>query len=139
MALSLHILLVDGSKILCATPRHTFEEIPAWTVCGEAVDGRDAVKQAQQFSPDVLVMDLSMPMFTTYKIEGLEKEATAAGCKAVRCKFEAVHLLLDTINALLGASVGNPYRTRLWESCPSSRHNPRSQDSWARARGSGWC
>ncbi|MGA8442375.1 MAG: response regulator transcription factor [Candidatus Sulfotelmatobacter sp.] len=32
-----------------------------WQVCGEAVDGADAVKKAQQLAPDLILMDFSMP------------------------------------------------------------------------------
>jgi DNA-binding NarL/FixJ family response regulator len=31
-------------------------------VCGEAADGREAVEQARQLSPDVVVLDFSMPV-----------------------------------------------------------------------------
>jgi len=32
-----------------------------WQVCGEANDGREAVRQARGLHPDVLVLDLAMP------------------------------------------------------------------------------
>ena len=32
-----------------------------WQVCGEAVDGADAVEKAQQLAPDLILMDFSMP------------------------------------------------------------------------------
>jgi len=32
-----------------------------WQVCGEAVDGADAVEKAQQIAPDLILMDFSMP------------------------------------------------------------------------------
>jgi len=35
-----------------------------WTVCGEAANGRQAVLLASQLKPDVVIMDLSMPMLT---------------------------------------------------------------------------
>jgi DNA-binding NarL/FixJ family response regulator len=40
----------------------TFLELNSdWQVCGEAVDGADAVKKAHQLAPDLIVMDFSMP------------------------------------------------------------------------------
>lgn len=35
-----------------------------WTVCGEATNGRQAVLMASQLKPDLVIMDLSMPMLT---------------------------------------------------------------------------
>jgi DNA-binding NarL/FixJ family response regulator len=35
-----------------------------WTVCGEAANGRQAVLLASQLKPDLVIMDLSMPMLT---------------------------------------------------------------------------
>jgi DNA-binding NarL/FixJ family response regulator len=32
-----------------------------WQVCGEAVDGADAVEKAKQLAPDIILMDFSMP------------------------------------------------------------------------------
>jgi len=34
---------------------------PDWDVCGEAVDGRDAVQKARELKPQVAVLDISMP------------------------------------------------------------------------------
>ncbi len=32
-----------------------------WQVCGEAVDGADAVEKAHRLAPDLILMDFSMP------------------------------------------------------------------------------
>jgi DNA-binding NarL/FixJ family response regulator len=32
-----------------------------WKMCGEAVDGRDAVKKCRQLKPDLLILDICMP------------------------------------------------------------------------------
>jgi len=34
---------------------------PDWDICGEAVDGRDAVQKARELKPQVAVLDVSMP------------------------------------------------------------------------------
>jgi len=40
---------------------------PGWQVCGEAVDGRDAVEKATQLNPDIVILDIGMP-----NLNGLE-------------------------------------------------------------------
>ena len=41
--------------------RRLLEEDPEWKICGEAVDGEDAVAQALELNPDVIILDLAMP------------------------------------------------------------------------------
>jgi YesN/AraC family two-component response regulator len=33
----------------------------AFEVCGEAVDGYDAIQKAKELNPDLMILDLSMP------------------------------------------------------------------------------
>jgi DNA-binding NarL/FixJ family response regulator len=47
--------------------RAILEQDTGWTVCGEAVDGREAVERVTELRPDVVVMDLAMP-----RLNGLE-------------------------------------------------------------------
>jgi DNA-binding NarL/FixJ family response regulator len=55
------ILIADDSEVLRNSLRSFLESHPGWTVCGEAVDGRDAVEKAAALQPDVILLDISMP------------------------------------------------------------------------------
>jgi DNA-binding NarL/FixJ family response regulator len=55
------ILLADDHQILREGLRRSFEAAGE-NVIGEACDGEDAVRLARQLRPDVVVMDLSMPV-----------------------------------------------------------------------------
>lgn len=59
--MSLKIILADDHKIMREGLRSLLEKHPDMTVIAEAGDGRTAVQLAQRFSPDVVVMDISMP------------------------------------------------------------------------------
>lgn len=37
---------------------------PSWHVCGDASNGAEAIQTIDQLEPDVVVMDLSMPIMT---------------------------------------------------------------------------
>ncbi len=117
------ILIVDDNPVIRRSLRACLVESVDWQVCGEAANGREALEKAQQLRPDLIILDLSMPvmnglqaarelkritptvqllMFTSFKSPNLEKEAVAAGCTAVIEKsdlqdlFSSVHRLLTT-------------------------------------------
>ena len=56
---NLKILIADDHDLVRKGLRMLIEEHPAWTVCAEARSGREAVDQATQHSPDVVVIDVS--------------------------------------------------------------------------------
>ena len=55
------ILIADDSLPLRCGLRTLLELNANWQVCGEAVDGADAVKKARQLAPDLIVMEFFMP------------------------------------------------------------------------------
>jgi DNA-binding NarL/FixJ family response regulator len=57
----LRILLADDHKIVRDGLRLLIDGQPDMRVVGEAADGREALLQARELKPDVVVMDLSMP------------------------------------------------------------------------------
>jgi len=56
------ILLADDHTIVRQGLRKMLEERPEWEVVGEAGDGREAVRQAEQHRPDVAIVDVAMPL-----------------------------------------------------------------------------
>src|SRR5580658_2594130 len=64
---SLSILVVDD----CEAVRHRvcalLSSHAGWFVCGEAIDGLEAVEKAKRLRPDVVLMDVSMP-----RMDGIE-------------------------------------------------------------------
>ena len=55
------ILIADDSLPIRCGLRTLLELNSEWQVCGEAVDGADAVEKAHQLAPDLILMDFSMP------------------------------------------------------------------------------
>jgi RNA polymerase sigma factor (sigma-70 family) len=58
----LRILLADDHTVVRQGLRKVLEERPEWQVVAEAGDGRDAVRLAEEFRPDVAVVDVAMPL-----------------------------------------------------------------------------
>jgi PAS domain S-box-containing protein len=61
------VLLVDDAADIRVLLRRLFSVTEGFSVVGEAVDGRDAIDQATELNPDVIVLDLAMPV-----MDGLE-------------------------------------------------------------------
>ena len=55
------ILIADDSPPVRRGLRTLLGLNSGWHVCGEAVDGADAVEKAHQLTPDLILMDFSMP------------------------------------------------------------------------------
>src|SRR5215471_16830561 len=58
---ALRILIADDHEVVRKGIRALLDGHPGWEVCGEAVDGRDAVEKAREFSPDLALLDIGMP------------------------------------------------------------------------------
>ena len=56
------VFLVDDSATVREAVRPLFDSHPKFKVCGEAEHGREAVEKAPQLRPDLIVLDLAMPV-----------------------------------------------------------------------------
>ena len=78
--MSIRILLVDDQALLRTGFRMILQAQPDLEVVGEAVDGADAVRQVAALEPDVVLMDVRMPV-----MDGVQAtEAIVAGGAAAR-------------------------------------------------------
>src|SRR4051794_13976212 len=105
--MTIRILVVDDIQGIRRSLRLYLEQEADLEVCGEAENGRSAVDQVLGLRPDVVVMDLSMPvmngleaaraikevapdtrilMFTLHTYPQLEAEAKKAGIANVLSK-----------------------------------------------------
>jgi DNA-binding NarL/FixJ family response regulator len=55
------ILIADDHKSVLRGVRAMLESHPGWEVCGDAVNGREAVGKAVELKPDLIVLDFAMP------------------------------------------------------------------------------
>lgn len=65
----MRILIADDEPIARQVLREIIEEIPGVTLVGEAVDGTDAIAQARQLQPDVILLDLHMPGLDGFQVK----------------------------------------------------------------------
>ena len=55
------ILIADDNPAVRRGLRDLIEHVSEWDVCGEAVNGREAIERARELRPDMLLLDLMMP------------------------------------------------------------------------------
>jgi CheY-like chemotaxis protein len=72
--MSKRIIIVDDSRIMRKSVRAQLESRLQQIVCAEATDGMDAIQQVSEVQPDVVVLDLCMPV-----LNGLETAAALHG------------------------------------------------------------
>jgi chemotaxis response regulator CheB len=58
------VLIVDDNAAIRQVLSHVFMSEADFEVCGESENGRDAIEKALVLHPDLIVMDLSMPVMT---------------------------------------------------------------------------
>lgn len=109
--------------------RLTLQARPDWQIVGEAVSGRDAVEKAIGLTPDVVVMDVSMPelsgleatrrikeevpgaqvlILTMHNTQRVVEQVLQAGANGYLLKSDSSRELVQAIDSLLH---GKPYFT----------------------------
>jgi len=60
--MTIRILIADDHEIIRSGIRHTLEDDKEVEIVAEACDGEDAIRKTQELRPDLIIMDLSMPL-----------------------------------------------------------------------------
>ncbi len=61
---TMRVLVVDDDPAVRETIRDVVEVEPGWHLVGEATDGREAIHLAEELQPDVVVLDLMLPVMS---------------------------------------------------------------------------
>jgi DNA-binding NarL/FixJ family response regulator len=119
------VLIADDNAFVRQRLGELFNREPDFEVCSEAENGTQAIEEAQESHPDLILLDLSMPvmngldaaralkglmphvpilMFSAYADSFTEKEARSAGVSALVSKFEDTSTLVGTARNLVYAT-----------------------------------
>jgi DNA-binding NarL/FixJ family response regulator len=114
-------LIVDDCQIVRRGIRAVLQEEPGCEVMGEAAEGFDALKKAEDLQPDVVWLDISLPelngLSAAYRIRQVAPkseilfvsyhdspevvcEAFKAGARGFICKSDLAHELVGAVRAI---------------------------------------
>jgi DNA-binding NarL/FixJ family response regulator len=120
------VLIADDQAMIRQTLCYLFASQQDFEVCGEAENGLEAVEMAQVLRPDLILLDLSMPMmngieaacelkrlmpmvpiivFSEYSDVFSEREARSRGISGIVSKTEHLSVLLDKARAALCSAI----------------------------------
>ncbi|MGC1108051.1 MAG: response regulator transcription factor [Candidatus Acidiferrales bacterium] len=119
------ILIADDHEMMRTALRNLINSHAGWQVCAEAKNGSEAVAQAKELHPDLIVLDLAMPvmdgmtaareitrnrpgtrviMFTLHASPEVEEHAKRAGVKRVVSKAQNGGRLMMAMEQVLVGS-----------------------------------
>jgi DNA-binding NarL/FixJ family response regulator len=121
------VLIAEDQEFTRKTLKALIESHPGWQICGEAENGHQAIQKASELQPDLIVLDLSMPLmdglaaaraiaetmpavpiliYTLYVTPELAVEAKKAGVRLIVDKAGTREKLLNAMVSLLSTSAG---------------------------------
>ena len=128
--MSPRILIVDDHEIVREGIRTLINRArPNWEICGEAANGNEAIAAVQSLKPDVVVLDITMPvlsglevtqrliksdsktrilMFTMHESARLANDVREAGAQGLVLKSQASRDLIVAIETLLSGGTFFP-------------------------------
>jgi len=116
------ILIADDHELIRRGLVSALADRPEWSIVAEAADGRQACEMAAQLTPDIAVLDLTMPelngldvtrqlrvstpktrilIVTAHESEQLIRDVLDAGAMGYVLKSDAGRVLVQAIEALL--------------------------------------
>lgn len=101
----MRILIADDSDMVRRGVIGILSSEEGWEVCGEATDGSDALRKAQELLPDVILLDISMPGMNGLEATRLLRKQTPKVTIIVISQHEASQLLPRAVEAGADACV----------------------------------
>jgi PAS domain S-box-containing protein len=90
---------VDDHEVVRYGVRSLLSETQNFEVCGDAVDGQDALAKAKQLKPDVIVMDVSMPNLNGLEATRLIRDALPQTEVLILSQHEAPEMIRQAYSA----------------------------------------
>jgi len=114
---------VDDHAVIRRGVQGILRAYPEWELCGEAENGQEAIQLAETLKPEIVIMDVSMPvlngleatriihellpntrilLLTLHSSTELVRTAFRAGARGYVLKSDAEHELVRALNVVVG-------------------------------------
>jgi DNA-binding NarL/FixJ family response regulator len=103
------VLIADDNDYVRTVIRTFLQDVPDIEICGEAVDGQDAVNMASDLKADLVLLDLSMPTLNGAQVTSILKN-----------KMPEVRIILFTMHT---DKIGEPALARIGADAVLSKPN----------------
>jgi len=117
------VLIVDDHAFIRRGVQTILHAFPEWEFCGEAENGKEAIRLADELKPEVIIMDVSMPglngieatrairkaqpgvkivLLTLHESAELLRSAFRAGARGYLLKTDAEQELVKALTVVFG-------------------------------------
>jgi two-component system, NarL family, response regulator NreC len=117
------VLIVDDHAFIRRGVQTILHSFPEWEFCGEAENGKEAIRLADELKPEVIIMDVSMPglngieatrairktqpdikivLLTLHESAELLRSAFRAGARGYLLKTDAEQELVKALTVVVG-------------------------------------
>ena len=117
------VMIVDDHAAVRRGVQSILQTFPEWEFCGEATNGQEAVELAEELNPEIIIMDVSMPvlngleatriihgthpktkilLLTLHSSTELVRSAFRAGARGYVLKSDAENELMRALNVVVG-------------------------------------
>jgi DNA-binding NarL/FixJ family response regulator len=132
------ILVADDHEVMRLGVRNLLEARPGWSICGEASNGKEAIEKTLECRPDVIVLDIAMPvmngleaavhiakmsprvpiiLFSLHLSDDLIDRFPTDGIRGAVAKGDSARDLVNAIEVILSGGTFFPNRKSLGASC----------------------
>lgn len=96
---NLRILIADDNKALRCALARLLKDRAQWEVCGEAVDGADALEKAKELRPSLILLDISMPGMSGFETARMIRQQIPDAKILIMSQHDAARILPRALEA----------------------------------------
>jgi DNA-binding NarL/FixJ family response regulator len=100
---TVRVVLADDHEVVRKGVRALFNQHPGWTVCGEAENGVEAVDLVRELQPELVVLDVSMPVMNGLQAAAKIRQLSSSTKIVMLSMHNSIYVAQDALEA--GADV----------------------------------